>query len=472
MKTLVGNPFNFKALHLVAFTWLALTASACGPVDDDGTPQNSAPGGSVAKSASCKMQDPLDTTTTADGYTLVSSHLTEGGVGEILLVDMEGKTVNSWKLHGFPAQMLPGGEVIGVNRYRDDSLQQYQEGIQIEQHNWEGKKTWSYSGWDADGTDTVMSRQHHDLVLSPNPVGYWAPGQQASAGSEVLILGHKTRKVSRVSDQPINDDVIYEIRQDGGLTGTPWYAADHIDEMGFDAEDLAAIRKNANSAKAAGPVDWLHLNAMARLGRNRWYEEDGDTRFHPRNIIVSSRMANIIFIIDHKSGRIVWRLGPDYSKGSPAHHIGQLVGQHHAHMIPHGLPGAGNILVFDNGGMAGYGNDQAIRTFSRVLEFNPVTLKIVWEYNPNGDGEKFFCLFIGSAQRLPNGNTLINDGLAGRLVEVDRQGKRVWTYQTPSDKDGNPRYVYRAYRVPPEWLPAGVNPAGYKPWSQTYDCPR
>jgi hypothetical protein len=30
--------------------------------------------------------------------------------------------------------------------------------------------------------------------------------------------------------------------------------------------------------------------------------------------------------------------------------IGQVIGQHNPHIIPEGLPGAGNLLVFDNGG--------------------------------------------------------------------------------------------------------------------------
>ena len=35
--------------------------------------------------------------------------------------------------------------------------------------------------------------------------------------------------------------------------------------------------------------------------------------------------------------------------------LGWIIGQHHAHIIPRGLPGEGNLLVFDNGGWAGYG---------------------------------------------------------------------------------------------------------------------
>jgi len=58
-------------------------------------------------------------------------------------------------------------------------------------------------------------------------------------------------------------------------------------------------------------------------------------------------------------------------------------------MIPKVLPGAGNILVFDNGGAAGFGPPNSgsptgewnvLRDHSRVLELNPVTLEIVLQF--------------------------------------------------------------------------------------------
>ena len=111
--------------------------------------------------------------------------------------------------------------------------------------------------------------------------------------------------------------------------------------------------------------------------------------------------------------------------------IRQIIGQHHAHLIPKGLPGAGNLLVFDNGGSSGYGFNTPIapdgfgafaRATSRVLEINPVTLELVWSYtNP-----RFFSTNISGAQRLPNGNTLITAGAGGRLFEVTKEGAIVW----------------------------------------------
>lgn len=123
-----------------------------------------------------------------------------------------------------------------------------------------------------------------------------------------------------------------------------------------------------------------------------------------------------MIIISHETGDVVWRIGPDFA-GNREESLGQFAGQHHVHMIPWGLPGAGNVLVFDNGGASGYGGTTEAtsaptrysRTYSRVLEFNPITIEIVWQYG-DGSGENFYSQLISSAQRLPNGNTLIAIG--------------------------------------------------------------
>ena len=109
--------------------------------------------------------------------------------------------------------------------------------------------------------------------------------------------------------------------------------------------------------------------------------------------------------------------------------------------------GEGNVLVFDNGGWAGYGApnpgsinglDNALRDYSRVIEFNPVSLQVVWQYPPPAKGPLtamnifgFYSPLISSAQRLPNGNTLITEGTNGRLFEITRDYECVWEYINP-----------------------------------------
>ena len=72
---------------------------------------------------------------------------------------------------------------------------------------------------------------------------------------------------------------------------------------------------------------------------------------------------------------------------------------------------------------------------------------------PN-DANRFYSPFISSAQRLPNGNTLITEGSGGRIIEVTSQHDIVWEYISPYwGKLLAMNMVYRAYRLPYEWAP-------------------
>jgi hypothetical protein len=405
------------------------------------------------------------------GYTLYTPEPHSApGLG-MVLVDMEGNVVRTFPVRGHVG-MLPGGSVIGALVEEEAGRDiRYLEASRLVQLNWDGEVEWSFSGWDdPSGGEVKQARYHHDLQREGNPVGYYAPGQVARLQGKTLILGHKNRKVPEVSSLELVDDAIYEVEWDGTLTGFEWHAVDHFEEFGFDDSARADIGKGAGRRPEEECQDWFHANCVARLGRNHWYEESGDERFHPQNLIVDSRHACISFIIDHRTGAVVWKIGPDFTPEKPEHGLGQLIGQHHTHMIPYALPGAGNILVFDNGGGreglvgpsgAGYGGPSGFprykRDFSRVVEFDPISLKIVWEYKAEG----FFSQFISCAQRLPNGNTLVTEGAAGRLFEVTQARELVWKFVAPhSQRPSCP--VYRAYRIPPEWVPG--NPAGYSPW--------
>ena len=157
----------------------------------------------------------------------------------------------------------------------------------------------------------------------------------------------------------------------------------------------------------------MHINSMSVLGENKWYDQ-GDERFHPDNLIIDARNANILAIISKETGDIVWRVGPDFNENEATKKLGWIIGQHHLHLIPKGLPGEGNLLVFDNGGEGGYGTpnpgsltgvNNARRDYSRVLEFNPITLEIVWQYTPLEagnllftDASKFYSSYISAAQ--------------------------------------------------------------------------
>ena len=177
-----------------------------------------------------------------------------------------------------------------------------------------------------------------------------------------------------------------------------------------------------------------------------------------------------LYVVDPATGNIVWKIGPYFDQTPELRKLGWIIGQHHAHMIPRGLPGEGHILVFDNGGWGGYdvpnpgsptGVKAALRDHSRVLEIDPVAMKIVWQYTPTEAGflapmdcNRFYSPFISGMQRLPNGNTLITEGSDGRVFEVTKDHELVWEFISPYWGQKLPmNMVYRAYRVPYEWVP-------------------
>jgi hypothetical protein len=213
---------------------------------------------------------------------------------------------------------------------------------------------------------------------------------------------------------------------------------------------------------------------MSVLGANHWVSA-GDKRFDPDNVLIDSRNANVTVIIDKKTGKVVWMLGPHYpandllprGKKPIPRPVDQISGQHDAHLIPEGLPGAGNLLVFDNQGEAGYPPvTLTVTGGSRVLEIYPISQEIVWEYTGESSGRPgwtFQSSFISSARRLPNGNTLIDEGYNGRFFQVTPKGEIVWEYISPyfgngpgGGRDIVSNYVYRAQPVPYEWVPAGT----------------
>ena len=140
----------------------------------------------------------------------------------------------------------------------------------------------------------------------------------------------------------LEDDRIIEVSWEGKIIWE-WVASDHIDELGFSPDARKAIKTASGVNAARGSFDWLHVNSATYVGPNRWFDQ-GDRRFTPGNVIISSREASLLAIVG-RDGSIVWRLGPDFTESKELRAIRQIIGQHHAHLIPNGLPGAGNLLV-------------------------------------------------------------------------------------------------------------------------------
>jgi hypothetical protein len=384
------------------------------------------------------------------------------GTPAVVVLDMDGREVWRWDDYnlapGGPARVLPGGIVVASVGTFPGHL----ESQALVARNFDGEEEWRFDHAEQialDGKAQWSARQHHDWQLSGFPAGYYSPQFTPRLdGSSVLLLTHSSHTDPAIADVGLDDDKLIELDPKGKVTWQ-WRAGDHIDDFGFTPAARAAIRRGG---KKDG-YDWLHMNSAVWLGPNKWFEA-GDKRFDPQNVIVSSRQASVIAIID-RAGKVVWQLGPDSTTSEATRALGQIIGQHNVTMIPEGLPGAGDLLLFDNGGAAGYGDPSPIspngdtiyqRATSRVLEIDPVTLKLVWSYSaPN-----FYSFNVSGAQRLPNGDTLITEGTQGRVFEVTPKSEIVWEYVAPPGPGLRAsNAIYRAYRIPYAWLPQVAKPA-------------
>jgi hypothetical protein len=386
-----------------------------------------------------------------------------GGDDVTRLIDMTGKVIHEWKYVGQPVAFIDPALVGGEKGHVFVTLEttegsgtdlipgRTQTRIRktIGEVDWSGTAVWSFGA----GAPGGLARQHHDIARLPN--------------GNTLVLSNISYPLPGFAAPQSIDDVAYEVDADGGIVWT-WAASDHLDEFGFTADELKLI-KNSKIA------DYLHVNNLKPVGPNHWFDE-GDARFAPDNLIFDSREANFIAVIDRRTRKIAWTLGPHFppvpAEGAVRklpRPVDQISGQHDAQIIPKGLPGAGNLLVFDNQGTAGYPTaPTSITGGSRVLEINPVAREIVWQYsaaNSGNPGWTFRSTHISNARRLPNGNTFIDEGQIGRFFQVTPEGDIVWEYLNPYPRRGKDAEtgrptlnysVYRAQPVPFDWAPNGT----------------
>lgn len=219
--------------------------------------------------------------------------------------------------------------------------------------------------------------------------------------------------------------------------------------------------------------DWTHANAID------WHPELDQ-------IVITARNYGEIWIIDHsttpaeaashtggnsgRGGDLLYRWGNPQAYDAGTEKDTRLFGAHNAHWIDEGLPGAGNILIFNNGFATPIVPPGGQREYSSIVEITPpvdgyryrhgygyrrypgsayAPVKPVWTYvaDPPDD---FYGRFISGVQRLPNGNTLINEGPNSIFFEVTPEGKTVWKYDAFPAQDEEHNRVYRVSRYAPD----------------------
>ena len=330
-----------------------------------------------------------------NGYTLFSFPYEVG----VFLIDMNGNLVHKWNIRAIRARLLKNGNLLVVERRKGEKNV-------VKELSWEGELIWEY--------ESPLGSAHHDVVRLEN-------------GNTLILLQEpmpeefrkKIKDPIRRSSRRILSDLVLEVSPTKKIIWE-WHMYEHIDVNRY--------------CKVCNPSDWSHTNTVQALPENRHYDA-GDKRFKPGNILLSPRNLSFIFIVDKNTKEVVWEYSGNYAGG--------LAGQHEPHMIEKGIPGEGNILIFDNGAPPMRSWTHTGKSY--VLEIDPVTEKIVWKYE---NGEKFYSAFRSSAQRLPNGNTLICESEGSRIFEVTPECEIVWEYAVEWH-----RILGRAYRYPYDYCP-------------------
>ncbi len=354
------------------------------------------------------------------GYTLTSG--SRGG-HHANLFDMEGRLCHQWYSPdgvGY-AQLLPYGNLLlrtGPAQDADGAQNIGGSSSAILELDWDSNVVWEYR-------DPMV---HHDFERLPN-------------GNTLVLLFERvseelTSKIKGGMDSPENPermfcDLVKEITPNGSVV-YEWHAAEHLS---LDEDIICPLEDR---------VEWTHGNSLK-------VTPEGD-------LLVSYRRISVVGVVDRTTGDFRWKWGP-----------GQISHPHHPTYLNNG-----NILIFDNG------FHRPLSTFSRVIEVNPATNEIVWEYA----GEppiSFYSQATSSADRLPNGNTLICEGTPGRIFEVTANKDIVWEYifpiftrmapLTPGGRTESNNSLFRAHRYGPDY-PAfqgrDLDPARYANFNRLY----
>ena len=380
-----------------------------------------------------------------DGYTLFSPIRST----RIFLINNDGKIVHTWaakELQGLAAYLLEDGNL--VHSCSNGNLSNFVGGGftgYVEIMDWNGTIIWDFE------YSTEYYRLHNDINPLPNG-NILMTAWEVISGEEINksgcnpdlidIGGLWVDHIIEVDPtKPENESIVWQ-----------WYVWDHLiqdfdpskENYGTIKDHSELIDVNYRGLKRRYPYLVTDLTHISSLDYNEEFDQ----------ILISARNFNEIWVIDHstttteaaghtggkygKGGDLLYRWGNPitYDRGSKKDQI--LFMQHDACWVDKGCPGEGHITIFNNGvGRPGF-------DYSAVDEIvTPVDSNGYYYLEPNSSygpdkpiwtyKHKFLLLshapYVSSAQRLPNGNTLICYGWwRGHFIEVTAEKQIVWRY--------------------------------------------
>ncbi len=424
--------------------------------------------GGVAAGQEIGPDDPgvaVDDEAAQQGYTLIAPFEQQ----YTYLVDMDGRVAKQWRTStrpGLSQLLLEDGTLVRAGNLEAPGtfMRGAGAGGRIEALSWDGATLWQKDIAD----DTQM--QHHEIEVLPNG-NVLALVWELKTEDEALAAGRdpellKYPESAGTPDGELWPDKVVEYNPNTDEVVWEWHVWDHMvqdrdpDKPNYvedvsEHPDRIDINYVLNGDQAA--ADWNHLNAIN-------YNAERD------EIALSSRSFSEFWVIDHdttteeaagEAGDLKFRYGNPVAYGDEKGDRG-LYFQHDVEWIDPGLEGEGNLLAFNNGA-------PKTRGFSSVDEIVPeldangdyvldpkggysATIERVYPLKNEKDAE--FGAIVSSAQRLPNGNTLIGYGPHGHVIEVTPKGKIVWDYENPyfALRPNSPRRTGAGIKIDQNWF--------------------
>ncbi|MDH5755340.1 MAG: arylsulfotransferase family protein [Nitrospinota bacterium] len=350
-----------------------------------------------------------------NGYTMVTNAAFSGA----WLLDMKGEIVHQWKapfrkvwpkaphvdmpvkeelIYWRRAWLYPNGDVLAIYEANGDTPW----GYGLAKLDKDSNVLWSFA-----------ERTHHDMFVDEEGKIYLLTHR---------ILKNPPRYMNFVEAPYIDDSIVILSPEGKELDRISIVEAYHRSIFMNDLYMLAFGRQYDGN--------FLHVNTVKVIPQKM----DGVLPFLKKGYItIASRNLNIAGVIDPKEKKLVWR------------QTGSWIFLHDPEFTMDGT-----VILFDN-----YGDYMRSGT-SRVIEYNPLDMSIVWEWHGQED-RPLHSQLRGFKQILPNGNLLVTEADSGRLLEVTRDKEIVWEYINPERKTSNGRMsiavLSGARRFTPDQLP-------------------
>jgi hypothetical protein len=330
-----------------------------------------------------------------EGVTLLASYW--DGLPGIRVIDSTGEVLHTWRIN--PAEIWPESpfddhakghkntstnNIHGVHLFPNGDILFNIEYMGLVRMNSQGNVLWR-----------LLRRTHHSIAPTRDGA-FWV--------SAMRWIEQGNERVSMFPGlvPPFVEDTVIKVSAEGEIL-QEWSVLQAI----YESNHQRLIWKSNQGQFTSFDInfDSLHLNDVEAL------PADLDAQYPSLNsgdLAISMRHISAIAILDAQTGKLKW-IDPET----------------HIHQHDPDYIGDGWLRVFDN-------NDDGTHLGnwlggSRIIDVRPETGETRVVYPLDGQTQ-FHSWACGKSQTLDNGNILITESRAGRVLEVNTRGHILWQW--------------------------------------------